>query len=508
MVSVTAENAGSAPLLVARGLGKRYAHHPVLRDVDFTIQPGESVAVIGENGAGKSTFVKILAGVIHPDEGEILLDGKRVFFHSPREAINAGVAFIPQELAYVPDLTVAENIVIGQWPNAAGLTSPRAIRARAEEEVRRFGLAVDVRRRMGTLKLADRQLVEILKALSRRARIILLDEPTASLTDAESHVLFRVLHDLCQSGVGVVYISHRMDEVFRFSDRVDVLRSGALVASTATREARPAQLIAAMLGQAAETFEAATGSVSGDVALALEDWSSPDAPRLQDVNLAVHAGETVGLFGIRGSGADVIAEGLAGRARGVTGSIRLGARSFRVFRNPREARRAGVAYVPPERKRDGLVLAFPIRQNLTMLIYRTLARLGVIRRGRELAVAARLIERFDIRCRSAQQLVGHLSGGNQQKVLLASRLVDEPRVVVLNEPTRGVDVGARLEIHRFLRDIAGRGAAVLLVTSDIEEAVAVSDRLLIVRDGAIRGELAGSRKTQGAALRLATGTEE
>jgi ABC-type sugar transport system ATPase subunit len=361
---------------------------------------------------------------------------------------------------------------------------------------------------MGTLKLADRQLVEILKALSRRAHVILLDEPTASLTDAESHVLFRVLHDLCQSGVGVVYISHRMDEVFRFSDRVDVLRSGALVASTPSGQATPAQLIAAMLGQAAETFETATGTTSGDVALSLEGWSSTDATGLQDVSLSVHAGETVGLFGIRGSGADVIAEGLAGRTRGLTGRIALGAKSFRVFRNPREANQAGLAYVPPERKRDGLVLGFPIRQNLTMLIFRTLARLGVIRRGQEAQIASRLIDRFDIRCRGSQQLVGQLSGGNQQKVLLASRLVNEPKVVVLNEPTRGVDVGARLEIHRFLRDIASDGAAVLLVTSDIEEAVAVSDRLLIVRDGAIRGELRGPEKTQGAALRLATGTEE
>jgi ABC-type sugar transport system ATPase subunit len=214
------------------------------------------------------------------------------------------------------------------------------------------------------------------------------------------------------------------------------------------------------------------------------------------------------LFGIRGSGADVIAEGLAGRARGVTGRITLGARSLRVFRNPREANRAGVAYVPPERKRDGLILGSPIRQNLTMLIFRTLARLGVIRRGQEAQIASRLIDRFDIRCRGAQQLVSQLSGGNQQKVLLASRLVDEPKVVVLNEPTRGVDVGARLEIHRFLRDIAGRGAAVLVVTSDIEEAVAVSDRLLIVREGVIKGELQGPYKTQGAALRLATGTAE
>ncbi len=366
-------------LLDARGLSKRYGQHAVLRNVDFSVRSGESVAVIGENGAGKSTFVKILAGVIRPDEGEIRLDGKPVVFHSPREAIKAGVAFIPQELAYAPDLTAAENILLGQWPSAAGVTSPQAILARAEEEVRRFGLEVDVRRRMGSLKLADRQLVEILKALSRRARVILLDEPTASLTDAESHVLFRVLRGLCESDVGVVYISHRMDEVFRFSDRVDVLRNGALVASASTHQATPGHLIEAMLGQAGESFEAASGDAQGDVGLSLVNWSSTDAAQLKDVNLSVRSGETVGLFGIRGSGADVIAEGLAGRAKDVTGEVVLGPRSFRVFRNPRESNEAGVAYVPPERKRDGLVLGFPIRQNLTLLIVRALARLSTPR---------------------------------------------------------------------------------------------------------------------------------
>ena len=498
----------SAPLLAARGVGKQYGHHTVLRDINFAVHAGESVAVIGENGAGKSTFVKILAGVIQPDGGDLLRNGTQVHFPSPRDAIKAGVAFIPQELAYVPDLTVAENMMIGQWPGAFGLTSPRAILRRAETEVRRFGLNVNLRQRMGTLKLADRQLVEILKALSRRAEVILLDEPTASLTDAESQVLFRVLRGLCESGVGIVYISHRMDEVFRFSDRVDVLRSGEMVMSTASGQASPAHLITAMLGQAAETFEPATIEATGDVALALEDWTTPAGAGLQGINLSVRAGETVGLFGIRGSGVDLIAEGLAGRARGLAGRVHLESRVFRVFRNPREACQAGIAYVPPERKRDGLVLPFTIQRNLTQLVFSQLSRLGIVQRSQERDVAEASIAKFDIRCRGPQQVVAQLSGGNQQKVLLGSRLVNEPKVVVLNEPTRGVDVGARLEIHHYLRDVAARGAAVLVVTSDIEEAVAVSDRLLIVREGAITGELSGARKTQGAALRLATGTEQ
>lgn len=496
----------STPILEARRLGKSYARHRVLHNVDFRVHAGESVAVIGENGAGKSTFVKILAGVIRPDDGEIYINGHRITLQSPRDAIRQGIAFIPQELAYVPDLTAAENIVLGQWPNRGGLTSSRAILGQARTEVARFGLDVDVRRLMNGLKLADRQLVEILKALARKARVILLDEPTASLTDAESRVLFHVLEHLCQQGVGVVYISHRMDEVFRFSDRVDVLRNGILVRSAPASTATPSELIAAMLGQTAETYESTGMDAAGEPLIALEHWTSVAPSHLKNVNLTVRAGELVGLFGIRGSGTDVVAEALAGRAANVDGGLMVDGRSRGIFHSPRDALRAGIAYVPAERKKDGLLLRFPIRQNLSLFLLSTLARFGFIRRDREAQLAANVILRFNVRCRDSWQLVEQLSGGNQQKVMLASRLGKDPKIVVLHEPTRGVDVGARLEIHRFLREVAGRGAAILLVTSDIEEAVAVSDRLLIMRDGELKGELQGATKTQGQALRLATGT--
>jgi ABC-type sugar transport system ATPase subunit len=429
-----------------------------------------------------------------------------VTLQSPRDALAQGVAFIPQELAYVPELTAAENIVLGQWPNQGGLTSAKAIRRRAEAEVARFGLDVDVRQRMSNLKLADRQLVEILKALARKARLILLDEPTASLTDAESQVLFRVLRNLCEQGVGVVYISHRMDEVFRFSDRVDVLRNGALVRSAPTATATPADLIAAMLGQAAEQYESTGTEGTGNPLISLENWTSDVAPQLQRLNITVRAGEMVGLFGIRGSGTDLVAEALAGRADHVDGRITILGQSRSIFQTPREAVRAGLAYVPAERKKDGLLLSFPIRQNLSLFLLNALSRFGFVQRAREESLANRLIAQFNVRCRDSRQPVEQLSGGNQQKVMLASRLVRDPKIVVLHEPTRGVDVGARLEIHRILRDVAGRGAAILLVTSDIEEAVAVSDRLLVMRDGALQGELLGTDKTQGQALRLATGT--
>lgn len=498
--------ADHVPLLEAVGLSKWYGQHHVLREVDFRVHAGESVAVIGENGAGKSTFVKILAGAIRPDKGELYLSGQPVSFGSPREALKHGIAFIPQELAYAPHLTAAENVVLGQWPSRAGITSQREMLRRAGEELKRFGLDVDLRRPMAELKLADRQLVEILKALARRARIIILDEPTAALTEAESEALFRVLKQLTDEGVGVIYISHRMDEVFRFSDRVDVLRNGALVASAPTAETDPSELIAHMLGQAAETFEStALESSDEPPTLVLSHWTLDGVSRLRDVSIDVGKREVVGVFGVRGAGADLLAEGLAGRRPEIRGEITIDGVTMPVFRSPRAAQRAGISYVPAERKKDGLILGFAIRQNLSLLILRRLARFGVVAGRAERATASTLISEFNVRCRSQHQPVGQLSGGNQQKVLLASRLANRPRVLVLNEPTRGVDIGARLEIHRRLREIAAAGTPILLVTSDVEEAVSVSDRLIILRDGVIVDELVGSRKTQGQALRGATG---
>ncbi|MDQ3809467.1 MAG: sugar ABC transporter ATP-binding protein [Chloroflexota bacterium] len=495
------------PLLEARAVSKSYGSNRVLSDVNFSLLGGQSVAVIGENGAGKSTFAKILTGVIRPDSGTLLLNGKRVAFSSPREALVQGIAFIPQELAYVPHLTVAENILLGRWPSWRGLTTHRAALGQAQAECEQFGIAMDVRRPMIALKLADRQIVEIVKALARRARLIVLDEPTASLSDHESRVLFEILGRLARDGVGVIYISHRMDEVYRFSDRVDVFRNGELVASVPPSRTTPAQLIGYMLGvereEQAHTTRHAQSRVS---ALAeIRGWSRPGLPPLSQVSLTIAEREVVGLYGLRGSGTDLVAEGLAGLRPDITGELRLADYRGRPFATPVIARRAGVSYVPAERKRDGLVLPLSIEANLSLLILGRLSRLGTIRRRLERSHAAELARQFDVRYRRLGQRVAQLSGGNQQKVLLASRVATSPKLLVLQEPTRGVDVGARVEIHKFLGTIADRGCGVLLVTSDLEEAVVVSDRLLVMREGRIVGELTGASRTQANAIALAAG---
>lgn len=492
-------------LLTVSGLSKSYGAYQALSNFDFVVDAGQAVSVIGENGAGKSTLAKILAGAIRPDSGSMKLEGTEVHFSSPRDAIRRGVAFIPQELAYLPNLSVADNILVGAWPSRFGFTRRRWVVRKALDEARRFGVDINVDRPMASLKLGERQLVEIVKGLAHRARLIVLDEPTASLSEQESQILFGVLKNLRGQGVGIVYISHRMDEVYRFSDRVDVLRNGVHVASVAPSNTTPAQLIEFMLGQAGEQLpQLASRALTQDTRLSIAGWQAAGVPALHGVDMEVQAGEIVGVFGLRGAGQELIAEGLAGLHGHIRGELVVNGRRGRVFSRPRQARKAGISYVPAERKREGLVLSMSIQGNLTLLILRQISRFGIRLASVERRRAGELARRLNVRYRSLQQRTGDLSGGNQQKVLVGSRLASRPTIFVLQEPTRGVDVGARVEIHKFLRELAQGGAAIVLVTSDVEEAVLVSDRLLILRDGTVAGQLEASQKTQARALALAT----
>jgi ribose transport system ATP-binding protein len=493
-------------LLVVEGLTKRYGAQVALNQIEFSLAEGELVAVVGENGAGKSTFAKILSGAIRPDAGELRVSGRAIEFQSPRGALRQGISYIPQELAYLPNLTVAENLLVGRWPHRLGLTTRRRIRAAAHAIADEFEIEVDVGAQIVDLRLAERQLVEIMKALARQVRVIVLDEPTASLTSDESQNLFRVLKGLATQGVGVIFISHRMDEVFDLADRIVVLRNGSVVANLAAHEATRETVIAHMLGAAAKEYadDAFVEREGEAVAMRLRGWSRAGLPDIRDFDLTLHEGEILGLFGPRGCGADLVADGLAGRVPDFEGELQLGGKEARVFRTPREAKANGIGYVPPERKRDGLIMALPVRANLTLHVLASVSRLGLVNGYRERRIAEDWRGRLQMRMRSTSQPVESLSGGNQQKVLLGSRLLAKPQVLVLNEPTRGVDVGARVEIHRYLSSEANAGAAILWVTSDVEEAVLVSDRLLVMRDGAIVGELTGAAKTQANALHLAT----
>ncbi len=492
-------------VLRATRLAKSYGGHLVLKHVDFSIDAGEIVAVIGENGAGKSTFAKIVAGAVQPESGELTCQGRHVEFRSPRDALKAGIAYIPQELAYLPEVSVAENILVGRWPHRAGVTSSLAIRALASAEARRFGIDVAVGRKMASLTLAERQLVEILKALTRSSAVLVLDEPTASLTSSESKNLFAILRKLARTGLSVIFISHRMDEIFEVSDRTVVLRNGEVVANVATAKVTRSELIGHMLGAAAAEFgERRDAGTFKDPALQLEGWSWRGEPAIRDFSLTVHRGEIVCLFGLHGSGGEVLAEGLAGRKPKFEGTVVINGKRHPMFRRPGSARKAGIGYVPAERKREGLVMPLPVYANLSLLVLRLVSTLGWLRPSAEHRLAVELRDRMQIRLRSLAQPVSTLSGGNQQKVLLASRLAFQPKVLVLQEPTRGVDVGARFEIHQYLRSIAAQGMGVLWVTTDVEEAVLIADRLVVMREGVVVAELTGTGKTQGNALELAT----
>jgi ABC-type sugar transport system ATPase subunit len=396
---------------------------------------------------------------------------------------------MPQELIYVPRLTVAENVCLGRLPGRLGSTSPRAIRRRAQEEATAYGLDLPLDRDMDSLPLAQQQQVEVLKALARRSRILLLDEPTAALSSHDSDRLLELVASTAARGVAVLYISHRLDEVFRACETAHVLRNGHLVASTAVADTAPREVIEHMLGRPPEEEEFSAQSRPRRAVLELSGWSRERAPALHDVTLTVGEGEIVGLYGVRGSGAETVAEALGGLHPDVAGATAVEGRRVRQVRNPTDARRAGISYVPADRKSQGLVLIMPIVQALSLAVLRQLTRWGVVRRRTEAAQAAALAAQVRLRARGLDQPVGELSGGNQQKVLVGSRLAARPTVLVLQEPTRGVDVGARLELHRLLRGLADDGTGQLLVTSDIEEAVGLSDRLLIVRDGRIVHEI-------------------
>jgi ABC-type sugar transport system ATPase subunit len=503
--ATSAERVETTSLLIhAVGLTKRYGSNVALKPTDFDLAAGECVGIIGENGAGKSTLAKLLTGAVSPNAGRLEVMGAPATFSSPRDALAAGIALIPQELAYVPALSVAENIMLNRLPSRRGVTSRVAIAREARGVMERAGLHVDPARQMSDLRLADQQIVEILKALARASRVLILDEPTAALTEDESAQLFAVLREQRDRGIGVIVISHHLQEINKHADRIDVFRNGSLVFSAAPSDAPPAAFVEQMLGS---TIDLAGGRhedrTDGKTILSLTQWEATGIPGLRRVDVDVREKEVLGVYGIRGSGSELLADGMGGRRPDISGSITIQGRRHAIFSSPRAAIAAGVAYVPADRKRDGLVLQLSIRRAIGLLILRKLCSFGVVSRKKELQVSRLWAQRIRLTATSHDQPVGELSGGNQQKVLLAGRLATEPAVLVAHQPTRGVDIAARREIHAALRELSDAGKAVLVITSDVEEAVEVSDRLLIVRDGSIIAQLVGTDISEDRAVHLA-----
>ncbi|BCM93938.1 ribose import ATP-binding protein RbsA [Abditibacteriota bacterium] len=475
-------------LLTARGLCKSFGATPVLTGVDLELFPGEVHVLMGENGAGKSTLLKILSGIHSPDSGEIEVNGKPIVLSSPLVAQEAGIALLPQEPSIFPDLSVAENIFMGRQP-LAGPTRAVAWRT-MQEEARRLlvslGVSLDPREKMGALSLAAQGMVEMARALSLNAQILILDEPTAALSPEEARDLFRVVSELRARGVAIVFVSHRLDEVFEIGDRITVLRDGRFISTLLPAQTDADEVIRLMVGREASALYQHESGEPGEVVLDVRDLSR--AGFFHDVSLQVRSGEIVGMAGLVGAGRTEVCEAIFGVTRADSGEIHVNGDVLEDH-SAQDAVKRGLAYVPEDRNRHGLIQAAPISHNITLPVLREMARLGVIDRKRERATATEMGEKLQLRAaRDVDQAAGELSGGNAQKVVLAKWLLTKPRVLILDEPTRGIDIGAKVEVHRLIGELAHNGMGILMVSSDLPEVLAMSDRVLVMREGQVAGE--------------------
>lgn len=493
------------PILSARGISKAFGGSPVLHDVSLDLLPGEVHVVMGENGAGKSTFNKILSGVYTPDAGTVLVDGQPVTLSSPAVAQEHGIALLPQEPSVFPDLDIAENIFMGRQPGKAplGRVDWRAMYAQADELLRSLGVHLDPRRRMGGLSVAAQQMVEMARAMSQNARVLILDEPTASLSPDEVADLFRIVRDLRARGAAIIFISHRLEEVFDIGDRITVLRDGEFVSTVLPAETTREEIIRMMVGRSLSSlFEREQGSIGAPL---LEVSGLSRRGYFRDISFTVRAGEIVGMAGLVGAGRTEVAEAIFGVTRLDGGAVRLDAKPVTI-RSPREAVRLGLAYVPEDRQQHGLLLPMPIADNVTLPVLQEIARLGWLRPKREREVAEEYTTRMKLRgARSVSQPAAELSGGNQQKVVLAKWLLSRPRVLILDEPTRGIDIGAKAEVHRVMGELAAQGLAILMISSELPEILAMSDRVLVLREGRLTGEFSRAEATQEKIMAAATG---
>jgi len=485
-------------LLELEGISKQFPGVKALEDVHFSVRAGEIHALVGENGAGKSTLIKIVSGVHRPDEGTIKIDGEPVHVDSPHASQALGIATIYQELSLYPELTVAENIFMGHAPRRRigplRVLDWKTMNERAMELLVSLDIHdMDVKRKVGTLNVGNRQRVEIVKALSINARVLIMDEPTAALTGADVERLFEIVRLLRQRGVGIIYISHRLQEVFELAETVTVLRDGRFVGTKPVAETTEAELIRMMVGRTiSDLFPKLPSDVKGDV---LEVRGLTRRPQTLDVSLKVRAGEIVGLAGLVGSGRSETAQVVFGILSADSGQILLEGKPVRI-KSPAQAMQLGIAYIPEDRGTQGLVRQMRIRENISMAVLPTLVRAGFVNGAAEKKLALETIKQLSIRATSTEQVVNKLSGGNQQKVVVGKWLASTPKVLIVDEPTRGVDVGAKAEIHRLMSELAQAGLGILMISSELPEILGMSDRILVMRQGRLVAEFSRAEATQ------------
>lgn len=493
------------PYVQFDAITKRFPGLTAVDAVSLGIARGECHGIVGENGAGKSTLGKILAGIYLPDEGRLLLDGKPVRFHGPGDALAAGVAIVHQELAFCENLSVAENLLLGRVPTRLGWVDRWRMRDQAFAQLQAVGCEVDPEARLGALPVGQQQMIQIAAAIARGARMIIFDEPTSSLSRVESDRLLDLIRRLKAGGTTMVFVSHRLEEVFAVCDTVSVMRDGRHVETRPAVAWTEAALVESMIGRSlAAYFPAHSELAPGAERLRVESLSSPG--RFRDISFSLRAGEVLGLAGLVGSGRTEVAEAIFGMDDQVQGTVILDGREERI-RNPGRAMRLGVGLVPEDRKRHGLVLSMTIRENLTLPRPENVSRCGWLLRAKESALAEKFMGRLRIKARGADDGVAGLSGGNQQKVVLSKWLAAQCRILILDEPTRGVDVGGKAEIHALIDELAGEGVAILLISSELPEIINLSTRVIVFRNGRMAGEVARRDATQAGLLRLMAGVE-
>ena len=492
------------PVLAALGISKRFPGVQALDNVSVEFRTGSCHALMGENGAGKSTLGKILAGLYRPDSGEIRLDGRPVTFAGPLDARHAGINIVHQELLFCENLTVAENLNLAEMPTKAGFVDRAEMARRAAAWLDTIQVDVEPDAIVGSLPIAKQQLVQIAGALGAGARILIFDEPTSALGGAETERLLRLIAALKEKGVACIYVSHRLDEVYEVCDTATVLRDGNFVETVALPECDRDRLVSLMIGRSlkASLADHAPSSISAEPLLEVENLTSPG--HFANVSLTLHRGEILGIGGLVGAGRTEILEAIFGIGKTVTGSIKLNGRPL-IVHGPTDAVRNGLGLVPEDRKRHGLVLSMNCRENISLPTIGRLSRAGFISAARERAIALKYFAQMRVKAPTVDTASVSLSGGNQQKVVLAKWLGADCDVLLVDEPTRGVDVGAKAEIHALLRELAASGKGVLIVSSELPELMALSHRIVVVREGRIAGEVAAAEATEASLMRTMAG---
>lgn len=491
----------STYLLRAENISKSFPGVKALDDVQLYVERGKVHAVMGENGAGKSTLMKILIGMYAPDSGQIIYKGQPVHFNSVHDALKAGFAMIHQELLPFPELSVAENIFMGNEPRGLfpGWINRQKRNREAQLLLDTLGLKINVTRRMKTLGIAEMQMVEIAKALSNKAELIIMDEPTSALSDRETAVLFDMIRGLKQQGIAIIYISHKMDEILRIADTISVMRDGKYIATHPAGTISNERLISLIVGRPLDTIFEKRNVLQGEVALSVAGLYGR---KCKNISFEVRRGEILGIAGLMGAGRTEIVNALFGLEKVYAGTIAIKGKTVAIH-SPKDAIRHGIGLITEDRKHTGLVLSLSVKHNITLAALKSCCRGPFIDHGREAAVADREIRKFAVKTPFANQVVNFLSGGNQQKIVLAKVLLNDPDIIILDEPTRGIDIGAKTEIYRLMNELSAQGKAIIMISSELPEVLGMSDRILVVHNGTIKAELSGREATQEEIMRHA-----